>query len=68
MSLARRARTRGTAERAFATPAVSEEGPMRVAFAADHAGAALKALLIKRIGELRTDDELVDLGGRLRPE
>ena len=36
---------------------------MRVAFAADHAGAALKALLIKRIGELRTDDELVDLGG-----
>src|SRR5438093_1373848 len=39
------------------------EGPMRVAFAADHAGAALKALLIKRIGERRTDDELVDLGG-----
>jgi len=36
---------------------------MRVAFAADHAGASLKALLIKRIGELRTDDELVDLGG-----
>ena len=36
---------------------------MRVAFAADHAGAALKALLIRRIGELRTDDELVDLGG-----
>jgi ribose 5-phosphate isomerase B len=36
---------------------------MRVAFAADHAGAALKALLINRIGELRTDDELVDLGG-----
>jgi ribose 5-phosphate isomerase B len=36
---------------------------MRVAFAADHAGAALKAVLIKRIGELRTDDELVDMGG-----
>ena len=36
---------------------------MRLAFAADHAGAALKALLIKRIGELRADDELVDLGG-----
>jgi ribose 5-phosphate isomerase B len=36
---------------------------MRVAFAADHAGAALKALLIKRIGDVRTDDELVDLGG-----
>ena len=36
---------------------------MRVAFAADHAGAALKDLLIKRLGELRADDDLIDLGG-----
>ena len=36
---------------------------MRVGFAADHAGAALKSELIRRVGEARPDDELVDLGG-----
>jgi ribose 5-phosphate isomerase B len=36
---------------------------MRVGFAADHAGAALKAELIRRIAKVRPDDELVDLGG-----
>jgi ribose 5-phosphate isomerase B len=36
---------------------------MRVAFAADHAGAALKDLLIKRLGELDADHDLIDLGG-----
>jgi len=36
---------------------------MRVAFAADHAGAALKAELIERIGAAGLGHELVDLGG-----
>jgi ribose 5-phosphate isomerase B len=36
---------------------------MRVGFAADHAGAALKAELLRRIAAARPDDELVDLGG-----
>jgi ribose 5-phosphate isomerase B len=36
---------------------------MRVGFAADHAGAALKRELLRRVGEARPDDELVDLGG-----
>ena len=36
---------------------------MRVAFAADHAGATLKADLLRRVAEARPDDELVDLGG-----
>jgi ribose 5-phosphate isomerase B len=36
---------------------------MRVAFAADHAGAALKADLIRRIGDANLGHELVDLGG-----
>ena len=36
---------------------------MRVAFAADHAGAALKAELIRRIGAANLDHDLVDLGG-----
>ena len=36
---------------------------MKVAFAADHAGAALKAELLRRVAEARPDDELVDLGG-----
>ena len=36
---------------------------MRVGFAADHAGAALKAELIRRVAAARPDDELVDLGG-----
>jgi ribose 5-phosphate isomerase B len=35
---------------------------MRVGFAADHAGADLKAELIRRLGDLVPDDELVDLG------
>jgi ribose 5-phosphate isomerase B len=36
---------------------------MRIGFAADHAGAALKEELIRRIGALRLGHELVDLGG-----
>ena len=36
---------------------------MRVGFAADHAGAALKAELLRRVAAARPDDELVDLGG-----
>ena len=36
---------------------------MRVAFAADHAGAALKADLIRRIGAAGLGHDLVDLGG-----
>ncbi|MBI3752239.1 MAG: RpiB/LacA/LacB family sugar-phosphate isomerase [Chloroflexi bacterium] len=36
---------------------------MRVAFAADHAGAGMKAELIRRLGAAGLDHELVDLGG-----
>lgn len=36
---------------------------MRVAFAADHAGAALKAELMSRIGAAGLGHELLDLGG-----
>jgi ribose 5-phosphate isomerase B len=36
---------------------------MRVAFAADHAGAALKAELLRRLGAADLGHELVDLGG-----
>ena len=36
---------------------------MRVAFAADHAGAALKAELMARLGGANLGHELVDLGG-----
>jgi ribose 5-phosphate isomerase B len=36
---------------------------VRVGFAADHAGAALKAELLRRVGAARPDEELVDLGG-----
>lgn len=36
---------------------------MRVAFAADHAGAGLKAELIRRIGATNLGHELLDLGG-----
>jgi ribose 5-phosphate isomerase B len=36
---------------------------LRVGFAADHAGAALKAELLRRVTAARPDDELVDLGG-----
>jgi len=36
---------------------------MRVGFAADHAGAALKAELLRRVAVARPDDELTDLGG-----
>ena len=36
---------------------------MRVAFAADHAGAALKAELLRRVAAARPDDQVVDLGG-----
>ena len=40
-----------------------EEWGMRVGFAADHAGAALKAELLRRVAAARPDDRLVDLGG-----
>jgi ribose 5-phosphate isomerase B len=36
---------------------------MRVGFAADHAGAALKAELLRRVGAARPGEEMVDLGG-----
>jgi ribose 5-phosphate isomerase B len=36
---------------------------MRVGFAADHAGAALKSELIRRLGETGREHDLVDLGG-----
>lgn len=36
---------------------------MRIAFAADHAGAALKDDLIRRIGATVREHELIDLGG-----
>ncbi len=36
---------------------------MRVAFAADHAGAAMKDELSRRIGESGLDHEVIDLGG-----
>jgi ribose 5-phosphate isomerase B len=36
---------------------------MRVAFAADHAGAAMKDDLIRRLGAAGLDHELIDLGG-----
>ena len=36
---------------------------MRIAFAADHAGAALKAELIRRVGGAALGHELIDLGG-----
>ena len=37
--------------------------PMRVAFAADHAGAALKDDLLARLAAADTSHELIDLGG-----
>ncbi len=36
---------------------------MRIAFSADHAGAALKDELLRRIGAARPAHELIDLGG-----
>jgi ribose 5-phosphate isomerase B len=36
---------------------------MRVAFAADHAGAAMKDELIRRLGGAGLEHELIDLGG-----
>jgi ribose 5-phosphate isomerase B len=36
---------------------------MRVAFAADHAGAALKDELLRRLSDTALGDELIDLGG-----
>ena len=36
---------------------------MRIGFAADHAGAALKAELLRRVAAARADDLVVDLGG-----
>jgi ribose 5-phosphate isomerase B len=36
---------------------------MRVAFAADHAGAAMKDELIRRLGAAGLEHELIDLGG-----
>jgi ribose 5-phosphate isomerase B len=36
---------------------------MRVAFAADHAGAAMKDELVRRLGAAGLEHELIDLGG-----
>jgi ribose 5-phosphate isomerase B len=36
---------------------------MKVAFAADHAGAALKAELVRRLGAAGVGHDLIDLGG-----
>jgi ribose 5-phosphate isomerase B len=36
---------------------------MRVGFAADHAGAALKSELLRRVAAARATDEAIDLGG-----
>ena len=36
---------------------------LRVGFAADHAGAALKAELLRRVAGARAEDQVVDLGG-----
>lgn len=36
---------------------------LRVGFSADHAGAALKAELLRRVAAARPEDNLVDLGG-----
>jgi ribose 5-phosphate isomerase B len=36
---------------------------MRIGFAADHAGAALKGELLRRVAAVRTADETIDLGG-----
>lgn len=36
---------------------------MRIGFAADHAGAALKAELLRRIASAEPDQTLIDLGG-----
>jgi ribose 5-phosphate isomerase B len=36
---------------------------MRIGFAADHAGAALKGELVQRVGAARPGDETIDLGG-----
>ncbi len=36
---------------------------MRIGFAADHAGATLKADLLRRVAAARPDDDVVDLGG-----
>jgi ribose 5-phosphate isomerase B len=35
----------------------------RIGFAADHAGAALKAELLRRVGAARPGEDMVDLGG-----
>ena len=36
---------------------------LRLGFAADHAGAALKAELLRKVAAARADDQVVDLGG-----
>jgi ribose 5-phosphate isomerase B len=36
---------------------------LRVGFSADHAGASMKAELLRRVGAARPEDSLVDLGG-----
>ena len=50
-------------EEASARDASPYPCPMRIAFAADHAGAALKDDLIRRIREKDLGHELIDLGG-----
>src|SRR5215212_237655 len=76
-STARRARPAATIRRLVAANRASTGRPariraipdrglrrgMRVGFSADHAGAALKSELLRRIATERPEDELVDLGG-----
>jgi RpiB/LacA/LacB family sugar-phosphate isomerase len=51
-----------SAGRVAATPGTTD--PVRVAFAADHAGAALKGEILRRLAsELPGEHELIDLGG-----
>ena len=56
---ARRRRLRRRSNRRLGSGALL----MRIGFSADHAGAGLKAELLRRIAAARPGDELVDLGG-----
>ena len=61
----RAARTRATADRPPAADRPRRPYPsaMRIAFAADHAGAAFKDELIRRLAAADLGHELIDLGG-----
>src|SRR5438093_818451 len=46
-----------------ASASATAEGAMRVAFSADHAGAALKGELVRRLAATGVPHEWIDLGG-----